>query len=63
MGSLLVTVREVGPEPDQREFYVLAAEVDLPSTVDIDALASQLNDVATGVGVEATLRSAETDVL
>jgi glycine cleavage system transcriptional repressor len=43
--------------------YVLVAEVDLPSTVDVDGLAARLRDEAARLGVEASLRPAETDVL
>jgi glycine cleavage system transcriptional repressor len=43
--------------------YVLIAEVDLPSTVDIEALAADLREVGAGLGVEVTLAPAETDVL
>jgi glycine cleavage system transcriptional repressor len=45
------------------DFYVLVAEVDLPSTVDLDRLVGELGGVASGLGVEASLRPAETDVL
>jgi glycine cleavage system transcriptional repressor len=43
--------------------YVLVAEVDLASTVDIEGLTAALRAVASGLGVEASLRPAETDVL
>jgi glycine cleavage system transcriptional repressor len=43
--------------------YLLVAEVDLPSGTDTDALSSRLADVAKELGVEATLRPAESDVL
>ena len=43
--------------------YLLAAEVDLPSTVDIDDLMAELDDVAERLGVDVTLRTAEADVL
>jgi glycine cleavage system transcriptional repressor len=43
--------------------YLLSAEVDLPSTVDIDDLVAELDDVAGRLGVEVSLRSAEADVL
>ncbi len=43
--------------------YLLSAEVDLPSTVDIDELVSRLDDVAQRLGVEVSLREAEADVL
>ena len=43
--------------------YLLSAEVDLPSTVDMDELVSKLDEVAESLGVEVSLRSAEADVL
>jgi glycine cleavage system transcriptional repressor len=43
--------------------YLLSAEVDLPSTVDIDELMAELDEVAAGLGVEVSLRTAEADVL
>jgi glycine cleavage system transcriptional repressor len=43
--------------------YVVVAEVDLPSTVDSAALGETLRAVAQRLGVEATLRAAEVDVL
>jgi glycine cleavage system transcriptional repressor len=43
--------------------YVVVAEVDLPSTVDGDAFAGTLRDAAERLGVEATLRPAEADLL
>jgi glycine cleavage system transcriptional repressor len=43
--------------------YLLAAEVDLPSTVDISDLLAELDDVAGRLGVEVSLRTAEADVL
>jgi glycine cleavage system transcriptional repressor len=43
--------------------YVLVAEVDLPSTVDLAALSGRLRDVAADLGVEASLRPADTDLL
>jgi glycine cleavage system transcriptional repressor len=43
--------------------YLLSAEVDLPSTVDIDELCAELDVVAAGLGVEVSLRTAEADVL
>jgi glycine cleavage system transcriptional repressor len=43
--------------------YVLAAEVDLPRTADVDALSRALTNVAHRLGVGASLRPAETDVL
>lgn len=42
--------------------YLLVAEVDLPSGTDSDALSSRLADVAKELGVEATLRPAESNV-
>lgn len=52
-----LTTRLVG------DLYVMTAEVELPDDVDVAALQSQLADVARGLGVEATLRPAETDLL
>jgi glycine cleavage system transcriptional repressor len=43
--------------------YLLSAEVDLPSTVDIDDLVSKLDEAAEALGVEVSLRPAEADVL
>ena len=43
--------------------YLLSAEVDLPSTMDIDDLVSKLDEAAESLGVEVSLRSAEADVL
>lgn len=43
--------------------YLLSAEVDLPSTVDVDELLAELDDVADKLGVDVTLRTAEADVL
>jgi glycine cleavage system transcriptional repressor len=43
--------------------YVVVAEVDLPSTVDGAAVAGGLRDAAERLGVEATLRPAEADLL
>jgi glycine cleavage system transcriptional repressor len=45
------------------DLYVLIAEVDLPSTVDVEELAGELRRVATEFGVEAALRPVESDVL
>jgi glycine cleavage system transcriptional repressor len=45
------------------ELYVLTAEVDLPAAVDPDALAAALRDVASGLGVEASLLPLESDDL
>jgi len=105
-GALLVSVREVPPEPDvlplgpahvltvhgadrpgivsqvtrvisdaggnitdlttrllSGPVYLLVAEVDLPGGADPQALSSRLADVASALGVDATLRPAESDVL
>ena len=43
--------------------YLLVAEVELPAGVDADALGARLAGTARELGVEATLRPAETDVL
>jgi len=43
--------------------YLLSAEVDLPSTVDVDELMAELDEVAEKLGVDVTLRTAEADVL
>jgi glycine cleavage system transcriptional repressor len=43
--------------------YLLVAEVDLPSGVDVEALTAQLGAVARSLGVDVTLRPADTDVL
>jgi glycine cleavage system transcriptional repressor len=43
--------------------YVAVVEVDLPSTVDSAALGTTLRDAAVRLGVEATLRPAEADLL
>jgi glycine cleavage system transcriptional repressor len=43
--------------------YVAVVEVDLPSTVDSDALGATLRDAADRLGVEASLRPAEADLL
>jgi glycine cleavage system transcriptional repressor len=103
--SLVVTVRELGPEPEPTptgghfvlslhgadrlgivaavtrvlaeaggnitdlttrlagELYVLLVEIDLPSTVEIEALTTRLSEVARTLGVEATLRPADADLL
>lgn len=45
------------------DLYVLVAEIDLPGSADADALAAAVGHVATGLGVEATLRPADTDEL
>jgi glycine cleavage system transcriptional repressor len=104
-GALVVTVRELGPEPEPEplgrpyvlslhgadrlgivatvsravadvggnvtdlstrlagDLYVLVAEVDVPSTVDVETLRARLHEITTGLGVEAQLRPAEVDVL
>jgi glycine cleavage system transcriptional repressor len=43
--------------------YVIVAEVDIPSTVDIEDLAARLRAVAADLGVEATLAPADSDLL
>jgi glycine cleavage system transcriptional repressor len=43
--------------------YLLVAEVDLPSGADTEALSSRLAAVASELGVDATFRPAESDVL
>lgn len=43
--------------------YVLAAEVDLPPDADAEVIARALTSVAQALGVGASLRPAETDVL
>ena len=45
------------------DLYVLLAEVDLPGFTDVPALMSTLEQVATELGVETTLRPLEPDVL
>jgi glycine cleavage system transcriptional repressor len=45
------------------DLYVLLVEVDLPSTVEIEPLTARLREVARGLGVEATLRPADADLL
>lgn len=45
------------------ELYVLVAELDLPAGADVDAIRERLEAVARALGVEVTLRPAETDVL
>jgi glycine cleavage system transcriptional repressor len=45
------------------ELYVLIAEVDLPSGADVQALTARIATVAAELGVEASLRPAEVDVL
>jgi glycine cleavage system transcriptional repressor len=43
--------------------YVLVAELDLPAGTDVETVRERLNAVARALGVEVTLRPAETDVL
>ena len=43
--------------------YLLSAEVDLPSTVDVEDVVEKLDEVARQLGVEVSLRPAEADVL
>ena len=45
------------------ELYVLVVEVDLPSTVEVETLTARLGEVARTLGVEATLRPADADLL
>ena len=45
------------------DLYVLIAEVDLPSTVDIETVTARLDEAARAVGVEASLRPADADLL
>ncbi|MDF9717703.1 ACT domain-containing protein [Nocardioides sp. ChNu-153] len=45
------------------DLYVLLAEVDLPTTVDVDALRAALDSAAGALGVGVTLRAAEADEL
>ncbi|MCU1676140.1 MAG: amino acid-binding protein [Frankiales bacterium] len=52
-----LTTRLVG------SMYLLVAEVDLRSAADADALADALSAVASELGVDASLRPAEADVL
>jgi glycine cleavage system transcriptional repressor len=52
-----LTTRLVG------ELYVLVAEVDLPPSVDVDALAQRLRAVADELGVDVSLRTSDPDVL
>jgi glycine cleavage system transcriptional repressor len=46
-----------------RSLYLLSAEVDLPSTVDIDDLVAELDEVSEQLAIEVSLRTAEADVL
>ncbi|HEV7897634.1 MAG TPA: ACT domain-containing protein [Planosporangium sp.] len=43
--------------------YVLVAELDLPAGTDVDMVCDRLDAVARALGVEVTLRPAETDLL
>jgi glycine cleavage system transcriptional repressor len=43
--------------------YVLIAEVDLPASADLAAINARLRGVATELGVEVSLRPADTDLL
>lgn len=45
------------------ELYVLVCEVDLPGDVDAEELDRDLAELATGLGVHASLRSAEAELL
>jgi glycine cleavage system transcriptional repressor len=45
------------------DLYLLIAEVDVPASVDIEALSERLSAVGRELGVEASLRPAEVDVL
>jgi glycine cleavage system transcriptional repressor len=45
------------------DLYVVVAEIDLPPKADASALAGALKDAAQQLGVEATLRPAEADLL
>lgn len=45
------------------DLYVLVAEVDLPAGVDADALAGELAETAAALGVAASLRPGDDDVL
>jgi glycine cleavage system transcriptional repressor len=45
------------------ELYVLIAQVDLPSTVDVEAVNAALHEAGEQLGVEASLRSVETELL
>lgn len=52
-----LTTRLTGP------LYVLVAEVELPPDVDVDALRKDLHEMAQSLGVDVSLRAADTDVL
>ncbi len=43
--------------------YLLSAEVDIPSTVDVEDVVDRLEEVGRGLGVRVSLRPAEADVL
>jgi len=45
------------------ELYLLVAEIDLPAGADVPAVEDAIRAVASGLGVGATLRPAETDEL
>jgi glycine cleavage system transcriptional repressor len=45
------------------DLYLLVAEVDLPASVEAEALDARLRHVAASVGVDVTFRRAEADVL
>ena len=45
------------------DLYLLVAEIDLPSSVDVDALRAAVDGAASALGVGATLREAEADEL
>ena len=52
-----LTTRLSGP------LYVLLAEVDVPRTADVEALQARLAEVATDLGVDATMRLLDNDQL
>ncbi len=45
------------------DLYVLIAEVDLPTAVDVDSLRTEITSVAAELGVDASLRAVERDDL
>jgi glycine cleavage system transcriptional repressor len=45
------------------ELYVLLAEVDLPATSDVEEISRSLREVAAGLGVEASLRRVDSDLM
>jgi glycine cleavage system transcriptional repressor len=45
------------------ELYVLVAEVDVPTGVDVDVLSERLAEVGRSLGVDVTFRAAEPDLL